>query len=187
MSLIETKSENDDQDFQEIENDTSNEVQNSIKSKQKTITVEIFKNSTEESWPVESSKKLWPVESPKELWAVESPMKVNKTIVIDLEEENTFRVKLNYKGNKNMKTKNMYSEFPDVLNKNLLRSLRRYLNQMYVSETGVVSKRSRSERGKAQEKMRNFYQKHFKSKSAYAQSIQSTEELIVLQILAVII
>ena len=178
MSLIETKSENDDQDFQEIENDTSNEVQNSIKSKQKAITVEIFKNSPEESWPVEP---------PKELWPVELPMKVNKAIVIDLEEENTFRVKLNYKGNKNMKTKNMYSEFPDVLNKNLLRSLRRYLNQMYVSETGVVSKRSRSERGKAQEKMRNFYQKHFKSKSAYAQSIQSTEELIVLQILAVII
>ena len=49
MSLIETKSENGDQDFQEIENDTSNEVQNSIKSKQKTITVEIFKNSSEKS------------------------------------------------------------------------------------------------------------------------------------------
>ena len=40
-------------------------------------------------------------------------------------------IKLNFKGNKNNKEKNKYSEMPEVLNKNLIRCIRRYLKELY--------------------------------------------------------
>ena len=40
-------------------------------------------------------------------------------------------IKLNFRGNKNDKEKNKYSEMPEVLNKNLVRSIRRYLKELY--------------------------------------------------------
>ena len=52
--------------------------------------------------------------------------------------------KLNYKGNKNGKQKGKLSEIPDVLNKNLIRSLRRYLAELYIYHNSVLHKSIKS-------------------------------------------
>ena len=95
------------------------------------------------------------------------------------------KVSINYKGNKNHKEKGKYSECPEVLNKNFIRSLRRYLKEQYKSfctqstcMSSHVSKRN---------KLNSFYTEHFKNHSLYAQTVIESEELGIMHILAVLL
>ena len=72
-------------------------------------------------------------------------------------------ITLNFKGHKNNKEKNKYSEIPEVLNKNLVRSIRRYLKELY----GLDELKSLSTRftAKRMEDLKLFYHKYMKSQS----------------------
>ena len=95
----------------------------------------------------------------------------------------TSDLKLNYKGNKNHKEKNKYSEAPEVLKKNLIRSLRRYLTQLYTTDYNHLRKPNKSV---AARKMRvqTFYEKHIKSQTCSALGLSDDEELGVLHVLS---
>ena len=95
------------------------------------------------------------------------------------------KVSINYIGNKNNRGKGKYSERPEVLNKNFIRSLRRYLKEQFKSasidsfyKTDRINKRSR---------INSFYNKHLKIHSQWAQNVNENEELGVLHILAVLL
>ena len=47
----------------------------------------------------------------------------------DMSQQN---INVNYRGNKNEREKGKYSELPEVLNKNLIRSIRRYLSELHL-------------------------------------------------------
>ena len=95
------------------------------------------------------------------------------------------KVSINYIGNKNNRSKGKYSERPEVLNKNFIRSLRRYLKEQFKSasidsfyKTGRINKRSR---------INSFYNNRLKIHSQWAQNVNENEELGVLHILAVLL
>ena len=92
-------------------------------------------------------------------------------------------MKLNYKGNKNHKEKNEYSEAPEVLKKNLIRSLRRYLTQIYTIEYGDLKKANKSASAK-RARVQMLYEKHFKSQTCSALGLSNDEELGVLHVLS---
>ena len=64
-------------------------------------------------------------------------------------------VKLNYKGNKNKKTKGVYSERADVIKKTLIRSIRRYLYNLFTKDFDIKSITD----NKKSSQVRNKYQK----------------------------
>ena len=94
-------------------------------------------------------------------------------------------IKLNFRGNKNDKEKNKYSEMPEVLNKNLIRCIRRYLKELY----GQDRLRSVSTwfSKKKMDGLKLFYQKHMKSKSQCASMLSEDEELRVLHFISAIV
>ena len=94
--------------------------------------------------------------------------------------------KLNYKGNKNGKQKGKFSEIPDVLNKNLIRSLSRYLAELYIYHNGVLHKSNKSISNK-KTRVKSFYQKFFKSKAKLAKDLSENEELGVLHVLSIFV
>ena len=94
-------------------------------------------------------------------------------------------LKLNYKGNKNHKEKNKYSEVPEVLKKNLIRSLRRYITELYFSEYGDVRKASKFVQAR-KARVQMLYEKHFKSQTCSALSLSDDEELGVLHVLSML-
>ena len=87
-------------------------------------------------------------------------------------------ITLNFKGHKNNKEKNKYSEIPEVLNKNLVRSIRRYLKELYgLDELKSISTRYTAKR---MEDLKLFYQKYMKSQSHCASMLNDDKELRVL-------
>ena len=92
-------------------------------------------------------------------------------------------LKLNYKGNKNHREKNKYSEAPEVLKKNLIRSLRRYLTQLYTSDYNHLNKPNKSMQARKM-RVQTFYEKHFKSQTCSALGLSDDEELGVLHVLS---
>ena len=93
----------------------------------------------------------------------------------------TKSIRINYKGNRNYRRKSKYSELPDVLNKNLIRSLRRYLAEMFEKADYNINSLETNE--SQQKAFESFYQEHLKSVSMTAQTISQEDESIVIQIL----
>ena len=72
-------------------------------------------------------------------------------------------IRLNFKGNKNMKEKGKYSEVPHVLNKNLMRCIRRYLKELYgLEKIKIIGTRFTK---KKIDSLKLFYEKCMKSHS----------------------
>ena len=94
-------------------------------------------------------------------------------------------MKLNYKGNKNSKEKNKYSEVPEVLKKNLIRSLRRYLKELYTTDNDL-NKASMSPLAR-RERVRTLYEKRLKSQALNASNLSENKELGVLHVLSILI
>ena len=94
-------------------------------------------------------------------------------------------MKLNYKGNKNNKEKNKYSEVPEVLKKNLIRSLKRYLTELYTSEYGYLNNANKSVSAK-KTRVKMFFDKHFKSQTCSTIDLSDNEELGVLHVLSML-
>ena len=94
-------------------------------------------------------------------------------------------MKPNYRGNKNHKKKNKYSETPEVLKKNLIRSLKRYLTELYFSEYGDLKKSNKSAPAK-RARVQMLYEKHFKSQTCSALLLSNDEELGVLHVLSLL-
>ena len=91
-------------------------------------------------------------------------------------------VSINYQGNKNQKEKGKYSECPEVLNKNFLRSLRRYLKEQFKSVS--IKSPCKPKRTTKRSRINSFYVEHLKNHSECAHNVNQIEELSVLHILA---
>ena len=91
---------------------------------------------------------------------------------------------INCIGNKNHKgqTKGKYSEMPSVLNKNFMRSLKRYLQEQFK----LFSTKSpcTSNYATIRSRVSSFYSEHLKNHSLYAQKINESEQLGILHILS---
>ena len=106
-------------------------------------------------------------------------------VSIEAKELNKQKVAINYKGNNNHKGRGKFSEYPEVLNKNYIRSLRRYLKEQYkhfitqsTFNSYQVSKRNR---------LNSFYTNHLKNHSEYAQRVNESQELGILHILSILL
>ena len=96
-----------------------------------------------------------------------------------------WKISINYKGNKNNRGKGKYSEIPEVLNKNFIRSLRRYLTQQF--NTVCIESPYKSHRMNKRSMISSFYNEHLKNHSQSAQSVNENEELGIMHILAVLL
>ena len=96
---------------------------------------------------------------------------------------NQKNIKVNYIGNKNKKEKGQYSEIPEVLNKNLIRSIRRYLNELYGPYNSKLSDSKFNE--KKIMSVESFYEIHMKSQSQQASDLSKDDELKVLHFISV--
>ena len=104
---------------------------------------------------------------------------------ISNEELKNWKISINYKGNKNNRGKGKYSEIPEVLNKNFIRSLRRYLTQQF--NTVCIESPYKSHRMNKRSMISSFYNEHLKNHSQSAQSVNENEELGIMHILAVLL
>ena len=95
-------------------------------------------------------------------------------------------VNLKYKGNKNYKEKGMFSECPEVLKKNLLRSIRRYLSEQYVSFKSKLKSFMGSRHVSKRNYIIEFYNENIKSQSFSAKNVSQNEELGIFHILGIL-
>ena len=113
--------------------------------------------------------------------AVKSSRKDSKC----LEKLDKSGVNLKFRGQQNLKEKGMYSERPEVLNKNLLRSIRRYLKEQYKSKKLSFKLSLQSNKANKRDMIIKFYNETVKNLSLTTQSINEKDELGFLHILAV--
>ena len=102
-----------------------------------------------------------------------------------LKELDESTVNLKYKGNKNHRGKGRFSEYPEVLYKNLLRSIRRYLNEQYMPFKSSIQEKAGSRHVSKRKIIVQFYTENIKHQSLNARDISQDEELGILHILGI--
>ena len=93
------------------------------------------------------------------------------------EESNIQKMTINYKGNKNYRgqTKGKYSEIPWVLHKNLMRSLKRYLQEQFKFFCTELPCKSKNFIKRS--RINLFYNEHLKNHSLYAKKLTKARNL----------
>ena len=86
-------------------------------------------------------------------------------------------VNLKFRGQQNLKEKGMYSERPEVLNKNLLRSIRRYLKEQYKSQKLSFRPFLQCSKANKRSMVIKYYTETIKNQSLTAQNMNQKDEL----------
>ena len=101
-----------------------------------------------------------------------------------IKESDELTVNLNYQGHKNWKHKTRYSECPEVLNKNIIRSVKRYLKEQYKSQKLSIESSPKSVVANKRNSIIRFYNDTIKKHSQIAQTIDKIDECGVLHMIA---
>ena len=94
-------------------------------------------------------------------------------------------VNLKFRGQRNLKEKGFYSERPEVLNKNLLRSIRRYLKEQYKSQKLSFRPFLQCSKANKRSMVIKYYTETIKNQSLTAQNMNQKDELGILHILTI--
>ena len=106
----------------------------------------IINNADSESWPSEQNDSF----------------ECSQKASMCLKELDESTVNLKYKGNKNHRGKGRFSEYPEVLYKNLLRSIRRYLNEKYIPFKSSIQEQTGSRHISKRKIIVQFYTENIK-------------------------
>ena len=104
-----------------------------------------------------------------------------------IKESDELIVNLNYQGHKNWKDKGRYSECPEVLNKNIMRSIKRYLKEQYKSQKLSIESSPKSLLTNKRNSIIRFYNERIKKHSRIAQTIDEKDECGVLHMIATLL
>ena len=85
-------------------------------------------------------------------------------------------VNLNYRGNKHMFNKGKYSERRDVLYKTLMRTVRRFLWEMFESEAELHTFCQKKRSNEFYDALKKFYEKHVKCRSVSCSLLTQEQE-----------
>ena len=94
-------------------------------------------------------------------------------------------VNTNYRSNKNSKEKGLYSECPEVLNKNLLRSIRRHLKELYITHKSNIQSLMKSNYVSKRNMIIKFYNEFMKNHSQSAENVSQEDEIDIMHILSI--
>ena len=100
--------------------------------------------------------------------------------IVKCNEVSVNKVNLAYQGHKDANYKGLYSERRDILCKNLIRAIRRYLWELFIKEYDITSYSSKKASELFKQNVSEFYEKNFKQYAFNEKEVinESHEEII---------